>query len=71
MTKRTGKKSLSLDIPVDLFNMYAKLCIDLGITKTEGITQYFQYLQAIYHRQRDILNEKSDASFKLDARKSK
>jgi len=69
--RKQGKKALNVMIPADLHDMYAKLCIDLGITKTEGIVEYFQYLKKTYYKHRQVLDEKSDADFKLDARKSK
>lgn len=64
-----GKKALNIDLPVDLYNMFAKLCIDLGITKTEGIVQYLRYLQAQQYKARKPLNEQSKQDFKLDSRK--
>lgn len=54
---RPKKKSLNLEIPVDLYNMFAKTCIDYGITKTEGIIRYFKYLQHQQRRKKEILDE--------------
>lgn len=71
MVKHHGKKALNLDIPVDLYTMYAKLCVDLDITKTEGIIQYLRYLQAQYYKHRQVLNEDSRPDFKLDTGKPK
>ena len=34
------KKRLNLLLPKELLNIYAKLCIDLGISQTQGITQF-------------------------------
>lgn len=69
MAKQLGKRALNLDIPIELYNMYAKLCIDLGITKTDGIIQYLQYLHAQYYKNRRALNEHSQSDFQLDDRK--
>ena len=71
MVKNQGKRALCLDIPIELYNMFAKLCIELGISKTEGVTRYFQYLQKRHHMQRKALDEQSDSDFKLDERKPK
>ena len=60
-----GKKTLNVDIPSDLFNMYSKLCIDLEITKTEGLIRYFKYLSKMYYKRRRAINEKSEPDFKL------
>lgn len=70
MEKRPGKHSLNIDIPVELYTMYAKLCVDLGITKTEGIVQYLKYLKAqgIRERRLRVLHGKSKGDFKLDGR---
>jgi len=69
MKRNTGKKALNLNVPADLYDMYAKLCIDLGISKTEGIIQYFRYLRAQYYKKRNALDEESESDFKLDAGK--
>lgn len=66
MNKKAGKRALNMDIPADLFDMYAKLCIDEGITKTEGIVRYLRYLQKQYYKHRRVLDEDSKPDFKLD-----
>lgn len=66
VNKRLGKRSINLDVPADLYDMYAKLCIDLGITKTEGIVRYMRYLQKQHYKHRRVLDEESPQSFKLD-----
>ncbi len=71
MAKIPGKRALNVDVPADLYNMFAKLCIDLEITKTEAITKYLKYLQKQYYKQRQVLDEDSKPDFKLDDRKSK
>lgn len=38
MPKLHGRKRLNLDIEAILYNRFAKLCIDLGKTKTQMIT---------------------------------
>ena len=43
--KEEGKKCLSVNIPEDLYYMFAKVCVNLHITKTEGITRYLRYLK--------------------------
>jgi hypothetical protein len=67
--QKLGKKSLNLDVPADLHDMYSKLCIDLGITKTDGIVQYLRYLQKQHYKHRQVLNDTSPPDFKLDAGK--
>lgn len=64
--KNMGKKAFNIDLPVDLYNMFAKLCVDYGITKTEGIIRYLKFLQKQHHRERELLNERSRKPFKLD-----
>lgn len=66
-----GKKTLNIDIPADLFNFYAKACIDAEITKTEGIVRYMKYLRKQPFRSREFLNEDTESNFKLDGRKPK
>lgn len=39
------KKRLNLILPTHLLKTYAKLCIDLGITQTQGITQFLTCVQ--------------------------
>lgn len=70
-SKKLGKKAMNLDLPADLYDMYAKLCIDLGITKTEGIIKYMRYLQAQYYKHRQALDEDSKPDFRLDGGKPK
>lgn len=62
---RLGKKVLYIDVPVGLYNVYAKCCVDQGITKTEGILQYFRWLQRQKADRRKILHEETDSTFKL------
>lgn len=64
--KKRGKRALNLDIPENLYNMFAKLCIDAGITKTEAIVRYINYLQQQRHGSRRLLDEDSKSNFKLD-----
>jgi hypothetical protein len=35
--KKVGKRALNMLLPSDLYISFSKLCIDLGISKTEGI----------------------------------
>lgn len=39
------KKRLNLLLPASLLKTHAKLCIDLGITQTQGIIQYLACVQ--------------------------
>lgn len=68
INKARYKKALNVDLPADLYDMYAKMCIDLNISKTEGIVQYFKYLQKQNYRQRRTLNETTESDFTLDDR---
>lgn len=43
--KKKPTKRLNVDIPVELYDMYAKLCIDWNISLTAGIIKYFKYLE--------------------------
>lgn len=63
--KREGKKALNIDVPTRLYAMFAKLCIDMGVTKTEAITRYLEFLEAKYHRQRRFLDAESREEFNL------
>ena len=38
-------KRLNANIPTELFNMFAKKCIDENITMTEALIKYLQYLE--------------------------
>lgn len=65
-----GKKVLNVHLPKELYEMYAKLCIDLGISKTDGIIQYMEYLNAQpwHKRKGTVLNEGKQSNFKLISR---
>jgi hypothetical protein len=58
--KERGVKGLNLDLPSDLHDFYSKLCITLGITRTEGVIQYIRYLRAQQSHKRKGLNEDSN-----------
>lgn len=66
MFKKVGKRSLNVDVPADLYDMFGKLCIDLGINKTAAIVEYLKYLKKTHYKQRETLNDKSIAAFRLD-----
>ena len=66
MTSPKGKKALNIELPIELHNALKKTAIDHGITVTAVIIQYIQFLQQKPVRQRKILNEQSETSFKLD-----
>ena len=53
-------------VPEREANIYEKLCIDYGITMTEGFVMYARWLTRKDHRARRLLNEKSDTNIKLD-----
>lgn len=67
MKKSQGKKSIHVQVPVDLHDTLGRVSIDTGLSATAIITQYLQYLQAKHYKKREILNERSDTDFKLDA----
>ena len=69
MSKKYGKRVLSVQIPTALFHMYSKVCIDAGVTKTEGIVQYFEYLKGLKPQYRRMVDGDSERNFKLDASK--
>lgn len=68
MKKSQGKKSLHVQIPVDLHDVLARLSVDTGLSATAIVTQYLQYLQSKHYKKRDVLHEKSASDFSLDAR---
>ncbi len=68
MKKSIGKKSLHVQVPAALHDTLARLCIDTGLSATAIITQYLQYLQSKHHKKREVINEKSNTDFTLDAR---
>lgn len=70
MTKKVGKRALYVDVPDELYIMFSKLCLEKGITRTEAIIQYLQYLKAKYYKHRELLHEHSRNDFELDERNS-
>ena len=38
-------KRINMRIPTELYNMFAKKCIDESITMTEGFVRYLKYLE--------------------------
>lgn len=58
--KNYPRKVVSLRIPVDLYDMLKKLAVDLGVTSTEVITQYLEYLQKTRYKHRVVLNENTE-----------
>ena len=65
MKKSQGKKSVHVQVPVELHDLLSRLCIDTGLTATAIITQYLEYLQSIHYKKREPINEKSPTDFKL------
>jgi hypothetical protein len=55
-TKNRAKKVLNIRIPADLYDSFAKLCIDYGITKTAGIVLYMKYLKQQHNIKRTLLS---------------
>jgi hypothetical protein len=53
-------RDLFAAVPLELYDMYAKLCITLGITKKEGIIQYLKFLKKQHHHRRKLLSDKSN-----------
>lgn len=43
--KKPPTKRLNVNVPTELYDMYAKLCIDWNVSLTEGIIRYFKYLE--------------------------
>lgn len=59
-----GTKILYIHIPFELYDMYDKICKKKGISKKQGIVDYFKYLY--WHEGSTILiDEESDYDFKL------
>lgn len=54
-----GKKTLSVQIPADLYGVFAKLCLDHEISKTEGIVRYIKWLNLHHRNNRKLLDEKN------------
>ena len=69
MKKKPVKKRLNVEVSIDLHDMLKKLCVDTGLTATEIIVQYLEYLQKKHYKQRQVLDESSTTEFKLDERK--
>lgn len=68
MFKSMGKKSVHVQVRADLHDTLRRLCIDTGLSATEIVTQYLQYLHVQHYKKREPLNAKSHSDFKLDAR---
>lgn len=58
------KKRLNLMLPAPLLKVYAKLCIDLGINQTQGITQFLLCVQK-QNEQRDEMASSVPVCFRL------
>lgn len=63
-----ANKQLCVKIDPDLYNDFAKICIDLSVSKTEAIVKYMQYLRNTSKYNRRLLDvySKKD-TFKLEA----
>lgn len=71
MTRFQKKPRVQFNIRVreDLFIMFCKLCLDYGISRAEGIEQYFKYLNKHFGSKRKLLDDKTkDATFTLEPR---
>jgi hypothetical protein len=61
------KKALNLNVPEDLYYVFAQRCLEHRITKTEAIIRYMQYLKTL--KSRKLLDENSEQNFDLDAQR--
>ena len=52
-----GKKSVNMEIDVDLVIMFKRMCLNADITVTEGFKNYLKYLQKQHCRKRKLLDE--------------
>lgn len=60
------KRPFNARIPEDLYKMLKKLCVDKDMDMTEVFVKYLRYLQKIYYKNREILDENSRQTFSLD-----
>lgn len=63
---RIGKKRITVDVPSELYDMFAKLCIDNSITKTEGLVRYLKFLKEKNYHCRNLVNENTNSNFDLN-----
>ena len=65
---REGKRPVTFFISIDLYNLYAKACIDADITMTTGFVRYLEYLKGekSERRGKKLLYEGKESSFRLE-----
>lgn len=62
-----GCSSVTFAVPIKLYKVFSKLCIDEGISRSEAFLRYLRYLSKEHSRKRTLLNEQSPTSFRLDS----
>ena len=67
MVRKAGNTQMNMLVPQDLYDMFSKLCIDLGITRNQAIVRYFHYLQKQHYKKRRLLDEESTEHFDVGA----
>lgn len=60
--KIKGKKTLSVEVPADLYAIFSKLCIDNEVTKTEAIIRYMKYLKKRIPQERRLIDGKTQSN---------
>lgn len=66
MAKIVGKRTLSVQVPADLYVMFSKFCMDSEVSRTEAIVKYLKWIQKQPVAQRRLLNATSKADIGLD-----
>ncbi len=54
------RKAVYMRLRIDLYDMLRKLAVDLGVTSTDVITQYLEFLQKSQYKHRLVLNENTE-----------
>ncbi len=63
------RKAVYMRLRIDLYDMLRKLAVDLGVTSTDVITQYLEFLQKSQYKHRLVLNENTEkTNFQLIGR---
>lgn len=67
MAPRKEFAALHVQVPIELYKMLGKLCIQKNTNRTEVVNKYLRWIQATDWRKRKILDETStDTTFSLD-----
>lgn len=61
-----GTKQLHVYIPNELHDMLRRLSIQTGISATQIIVRYLEYLKSHHYKKRTPLDEQCDEVFKLE-----